>query len=136
MKIIAKVLLYGPKNQILLLQRSNSHPYYALQPDIPGGEVERGETNNVAVARELEEETGVSLPPSNFTQVHEQQVTQQKKYLIFQAAIKEFPKITLSWEHINYSWGLVEDMLSVELPKDIDNYYEMVIKYLSQTQSQ
>lgn len=130
MTTIAKVLVYGPNSKILCLMRSKSHPRYALQPDLPGGEVENGESITSAIARELKEETGVSLTPDSFTQVYKQQATPNKIYVLFQVRVKELPNIRLSWEHSDYSWLSEKEMLSAKLPNDIDNYYSMVMKYL------
>lgn len=59
----ATVLLVDPQGR-LLLQERDEHP--VIDPECwgaPGGHVEDGEDDEAAAYRELEEETGIALPP-------------------------------------------------------------------------
>ena len=42
-KYASKALIFNPDGKILLLRRSDTHPYVPLSYDIPGGELETNE---------------------------------------------------------------------------------------------
>ena len=63
MKRVSVVLLVDPQGRVLLQERDEHAP---ISPDtwgMVGGHVEDGEEFEPAAYRELEEETGISLPP-------------------------------------------------------------------------
>ena len=58
-KIVAKTLVRNSEGLYLVLYRSNTHPLFPEHIDFPGGEVEPEEIPEAAVAREIQEETGL-----------------------------------------------------------------------------
>lgn len=66
--VVAGVLLVDPRGHVLLQHRDANAPTSANRWGTPGGHVEPGETPQVAVVRELMEETGLQLaePPRLF----------------------------------------------------------------------
>lgn len=60
---IAKVLIYGPRHQEVLVFQEPDFPDVPLQ--VPGGTIDAGETPKSAAAREFKEETGLH-PPMQF----------------------------------------------------------------------
>lgn len=101
---VAKTLIYDPEGNILLLRRSETHPSYALESDIPGGIIERGETYEGGLARELEEEIGVTVAPDQFTLIGERKGMGFTKKRLYELHLTERPTITISWEHASYEW--------------------------------
>ncbi len=53
MKTVAKTLLFDKNKRVLILYRGHTHPRYAHHPDLPGGEVEQGESPVEAISREI-----------------------------------------------------------------------------------
>lgn len=103
MKKVAKLVIIDKDDQYLLMYRSD-HPIFGTDPDIPGGVVEKGETLEEAVIREVEEETGLKI--ENVELVHE-----DNKYSLrgtykslFIAHVGERPEVTMSWEHSSFEW--------------------------------
>lgn len=133
MLTIAKVLLSGKDGKLLILTRSDSHPRYAGHNDLPGGEVEEGEDIFSAVARELAEETGIILEAEILNKIHSVQVSSNKTYALLTADTLRNPEIILSWEHSDYSWKTIEEILNEPLPDGVDDYYQMVVDYLNRT---
>ncbi len=56
-------LIRNEKGEYLLLRRSENSRTNPGKWDLPGGKVDRGETLKEAVAREVQEETGISINP-------------------------------------------------------------------------
>ena len=65
----ARVLLYTPKNEILML-KTHFDPEVGLPPRwlIPGGGIDEGETALEAAVRELLEETGLKIDPDELNE--------------------------------------------------------------------
>lgn len=131
MKIIAKILIYNPKGQVLVLQRGETHPHFPKHFDFPGGEVETDEPSAQAVVREVKEETGLDLLAENIALVFEKQQDATTKHLLFKGTILESePHVALSWEHDDYFWLTPSELQERRLSKGVDSYYEKVLEYL------
>lgn len=130
MLLIAKILIYNPNNEILVLQRSSTHPRYAHHLDFPGGEVEKNETPEIAIARELLEETGIQVEARELSQSAEKQMTDDKKYLLFTAHTDDEASVKLSWEHESYRWLSKKEILEQYLPVKPDDFYLFVMDEL------
>jgi len=59
------IILVNPKKEVLLQLRDENVPLYPNHWTLPGGKVEKGETPEQAICREVEEELGVNL--KNYT---------------------------------------------------------------------
>lgn len=106
----AKAIIRLSDNHYLALQSSKweERPDRSQKPDLPGGMVEPGETARDGVVREVFEETGIRLEPSDVTLVYaeteyfEDTETSIVKH-IFLADVSS-DEVTLSWEHESYQW--------------------------------
>lgn len=128
--VIAKVVI-NYQDQILILTRSKTHPKYAHQFDLPGGEAEKDESGLDAVAREVEEETGLVIPHTEFELVFEEDLTKEDKHLVYKADLKLIePIIRLSWEHSDYSWLSRTSLLEYTPETKMDPCLKTVIDYL------
>ena len=74
MRKSAKIIVLDKANNILVLRRSETHPYWPKHYDFPGGIIEKDEAPEVGVERELIEETG--LKAENISLIYE------KKHLL------------------------------------------------------
>lgn len=108
MKNVA-ILLINPENKILALRTS-----YTKKKGwtVPGGHMERGETPERSIARELYEETGISLK--------DYQINSKTYYVyndtkIFITKINHFPGVKLSSEHTSYLWVTIKQYLNLDL---------------------
>ena len=114
-KVVAKALVRNSKGLYLVLYRGNTHPLFPGHTDFPGGEVESEETPEAAVAREIQEETGLLVDPKKLKKLFTKQY-QQATHVLFEAKLTEpDAKVALSWEHKDYRWITPEELK--RLPK-------------------
>ena len=130
-KVVAKALVRNSEGLYLVLYRGNTHPLFPGHTDFPGGEVESEETPEAAVAREIQEETGLSVNPNKLKKLFTKQY-QQTTHMLFEAKLAEpDTKIALSWEHEGYRWITLEELKSLPKFPGADPYYTDVVDYLS-----
>ncbi len=130
-KIVAKALVRSSEGLCLVLHRGNTHPRFPGHIDFPGGEVESEETPEAAVAREIQEETGLSVNPNKLKKLFTKQY-QQATHVLFEAKLTEpDAKVALSWEHKSYRWITPEELKSLPKFSDADPYYTDAVDYLS-----
>lgn len=130
-KIVAKALVRNSEGLYLVLYRGNTHPLFPGHTDFPGGEVESEETPEAAVAREIQEETGLSVNPNKLKKLFTKQY-QQTTHMLFEAKLAEpDTKIALSWEHKDYRWITPEELKRSPKFPGADPYYTDAVDYLS-----
>lgn len=130
-KIVAKALVRNSEGLYLVLYRSNTHPLFPGHIDFPGGEVEPEETPEAAVAREIQEETGLSVNPNKLKKLFTKQY-RQTTHILFEAKLAEpDTKIALSWEHKDYRWITPEELKRRPKFPGADPYYTDAVDYLS-----
>lgn len=133
-KTVAKVLIYDNQGQILVLERSDTHPNFSGHLDLPGGEVELGELSPEAAAREVLEETGLSIVSDDLILLFEKHEKKQTKHVLFRVVLSQpEPPIILTWEHKAYMWLDPAELLQRAMPDSVDSYYRNVIEFLEKS---
>lgn len=129
MKSIAKILIYDAENNVLVLQRGETHPRFALEADLPGGEVEDGEDGTAAVVRETMEETGLTISNSDITLLDERTSSEGRLQQVYTTHIAATtPNVTLSWEHAGSLWVPAKNL--ADALQTTDDYMEVMHKAL------
>ena len=98
---LVRVLTGG---QILELQPVPEDSQPGREWDLPGGHAEGNETPDYTAARELMEETGISVKPSSLQMVKAYQRADGKLFYVFELRTVGKPPVHLSHEHIGYRW--------------------------------
>lgn len=97
-------------NKYLFVKRAADSSFFPGLWDLPGGKVEPGEELGKALAREVREETGLSIEPNKTMQ--EFLVTEKAtdiKLTVF--STKLFPgKVKLSKDHSAFAWLSKEEL--------------------------
>lgn len=132
MNYVAKALIYNQQGQVLVLTRSDTHPRYPLHDDLPGGEVEPGEANDLGMQRELDEEIGISFDANSLkllaTTLHKSTMT----YLLYEGTLTDNSQVvTLSWEHSDYRWSTIDELIQTQQPENVDSYFQFVLEHLA-----
>lgn len=119
-KICQKILIFNKKGEVLFLQRSekSSRPH---EWDLVGGGLDRGETVEEGLRREVWEECQLKI--KNITPVYVQleQSGDDGSYVLMVGykgdSDEDSPIPILSWEHESYKWVTREEALGVKLPE-------------------
>jgi hydrolase, NUDIX family len=133
---LAKALIVDATGKILVLERSSTHPLFPHGADLPGGQVEPGETPLEAVRREIEEETGLGFAPSQLSVAFEHILPhpdgQRLSYMCYAALVDgDAPEITLSWEHSSYQWLTPDDFMQQPITPQTDYPFAAAVHYIN-----
>ena len=130
-KVVSKALIKNKNGKYLLLYKGDTHPNFPGHLDLPGGEVETKETPRTTTAREIQEETGIYIDPNSLNMLFTKQY-KNTKHMLFGVTIDDTDTyIELSWEHKDYNWMTLAEILNVDTPVNVDPYYVDVINYLA-----
>lgn len=130
---VAKVLAVNEKKEALILTvgEYKERPDKSFKPDLPGGLVDPGENELMAVTRELKEETGIIANPELFKLVYaetnfyaeEGKSVSKFLYLLF---LTETPEVNISWEHSEFNWISLSNLMS---SVEFRPFYKQAIDY-------
>ncbi len=126
---VAKVLIYDEHDYALILFRSNTHPLYPLEADLPGGAIEKGETYAEGLAREIIEEIGVTVDASALTMVAPRSGPILAASRLFEVHLDYRPDVTLSFEHNGFEWVAKTELVGRLVTKD--SYMKLVKRHLN-----
>ena len=112
---VVKVALLTPEQEILLLVRSDSDEDRPGDWDFPGGGPEPGEDRVQAAIREVNEEAGICLEPTQLELILSETFTDRGHPVAkfcYQAQLPDKPPVRLSSEHQSYEWPLLRDAIT------------------------
>lgn len=110
-----KVVIRDDAGRCLLLLRSQSSKGSPGKWEFPGGKVESGENFDVALLREVAEETGLTVSLEHVVGATEFELPGRKvAYLILTGRL-ESGQVRLSSEHVDFAWLAPEELSSMDL---------------------
>ncbi len=118
---VVKLLIHSGRDDFLVLRRSGTHPTQAHMVDLPGGEMDRGESDLKALDREIAEETGLILNTEDaihvgFDAEYEPGVGMMTRVLYMLKIETIRPRVQLSDEHESFDWVSKEALRGFEPP--------------------
>lgn len=114
---VAKAIVVGPENKILILRRSAADVRRPLQWDIPGGHVDPGEYPAEAAARETDEEAGLTIDSQEIqlfyamTEAVEWNDNKQGVTWLFFLAKTANAEVKLGHEHDDFRWVSLDEAI-------------------------
>lgn len=110
-----KVAIRDKAGRCLLLRRSPSSKGNPGKWEFPGGKVESGENFDVALLREVAEETGLTISLQRVAGATEYELPDRKvAYLILEGHL-EAGQVRLSSEHDDYAWVTLDRLPTMDL---------------------
>lgn len=130
---VAKILLVNNAGEVLVLTLGKhlKYPEKSYRSDLPGGIVDSGESEQLAVMREAQEECGIYLDASKVKLVYAETAYYEKENksvtkLLYIACLDDTPSITLSWEHSAYKWTPTNELQTI----DLRPFFNEAVQYL------
>jgi 8-oxo-dGTP diphosphatase len=124
--LTVRAVIFNEEGQVLLLQRSLRSKNYPGKWEFPGGKVDPGEKFDVAVVREVKEETGLDGSIKRFIGAARAELPHVTAIqLVMELEAPGTPAI--SEEHEGLMWISPKEMLSLDL---VDWVPAFVQKYL------
>ncbi len=118
-------LIRNEKGEFLLLRRSENSRTNPGKWDLPGGKVNQAESLKEGVAREVWEETGISIAPGEIAGEVTFELPRKKVIAIVFNGGYVASDIKLSYEHIEYAWTSLEEILGMKsLPAYFRDFFE------------
>ncbi len=114
------------QGEILLLKRALGKPEEALW-GVPAGKIDQGETALQGAMRELTEETGITLPASQFTEKGRLFVRKDSVdyiYHMYVVHLDQKPDVKITDEHLEYQWIAPADACTLPLMSGADTALE------------
>ncbi len=113
---VVAAALIDPNGKILVQQRPGGKSMAGLW-EFPGGKVEAGETPELALARELEEELGITVDPVDFRAAAFASEPLDTKHLILLLYIcRRWDGEPTGLEENPVDWVSIEQMRQLEMP--------------------
>jgi len=123
----AVAVIVNNDNKILLLKRGNTAPWMPNKWALVGGRIDKGETPQKAVEREILEETGLELKKFSKSFTIERHADSIEH--IFACRYNGDPTdIKLDEENSNYGWYDVSEMEYLEIVPHLIEYITLVFK--------
>ena len=121
-------ILRNEKDEFLLLRRSQNSHSNPSKWDLPGGKLNHRELLEEAVAREVWEETGISIIPGNIAGYVTFELPDKKIIAIVYDGGYVIADLKLSNEHMEYSWISLDTILEMStLPPYFRDFFKRFV---------
>lgn len=108
-------LIVDERSCYLVLRRSQASKNNAGQWDFPGGKVDPGEPFDVALVREVVEETGLTVTLEKVLGAAELEMSDRKIAYMFMEARAIAGDVRLSSEHDHFAWMTATELAESDL---------------------
>ena len=102
--LAVKALVANEQGRILAIRRSAASSQFGGNWDLPGGKVDPGESFDVALVREVAEETGLRINLTGVAGATEYDCPTVRLAVLFMEATVQSGDVQLSSEHDDYAW--------------------------------
>lgn len=130
-RLAVRAVIHDDRNQCLLLRRSNVCKALVGTWEWPGGKADPGETFDVAVKREVREETGLEIELTGVAGAFHIEMAQQHLAVLCMEAVPIGGLLRLSEEHDQSAWVPVAELLEWKLTDGFREFAETYVKRLT-----
>jgi 8-oxo-dGTP diphosphatase len=123
-RLAVRAAIWDAKGQCLLLRRSNACKAFVGTWEWPGGKADPGETFDVAVLREVREETGLEIELVGVAGAFHIEMAQQHLAVLCMEAKPTGGTFALSEEHDDSAWAPLPKMLERNLTDGFREFAE------------
>ncbi|NOZ19999.1 MAG: NUDIX domain-containing protein [Planctomycetes bacterium] len=122
-----KAFIYDEEGRCLLIRRSMNSKFFAGQWDLPGGKVDSGEEFDDAMAREVAEETGLTITLEGVAGASEHELPHIRVAILFMEARVASGDVQLSSEHDEFRWVSRKELGNMDISDQLSPF---VLSYL------
>ncbi|MFA5414399.1 MAG: NUDIX domain-containing protein [Methanoregula sp.] len=123
-----RILLFNPEGQVLLLQRSKRSKTNPGKWELPGGKIDPGEPFDTALAREMSEETGLTVRILHAAGTAEQQVPGWHVIHLVMTGEIVSGTIRVSDEHEEFRWVAPDRLAQMDLADWCTDYAKQMAR--------
>lgn len=117
-----RAVIHDHRGRILLLRRHPSSKHFGGTWELPGGKADHGESFDGAVAREVREETGLSVRPSRVAGVSEAELPGVRIVMLYFETRVQSKRVRLSDEHDDFCWVSRVGVRALDLSPQIETF--------------
>lgn len=130
-RLAVRAVIHDDQGQCLLIRRSNVCKAFVGTWEWPGGKADPGETFDVAVKREVREETGLEIELTGVAGAFHIEMAQQHLAVLCMEAVPCGGVLHLSEEHDQSAWVAVAELLDWKLTDGFWEFAETYVKRLT-----
>lgn len=112
-----KVMIQDREGRFLLLKRSAISKANAGKWDLPGGKIEPCESFDIALLREVSEETGLDIILKHVAGTAQSELANVRVIYLIMEGSHERGNVVLSSEHDEYRWVHRHELPDMDLPE-------------------
>ena len=119
--LVNRALVLNEKKEVLLIKRSKGDSYMPGKWELPGGKLDAGQDISNALEREVLEETGLAVLPTDKVAYWHSKILTKGKYkglpyiVLIGLANSIGGEVKLSKEHDDYAWVSKDEVFSYDL---------------------
>lgn len=120
-------IILNKNNEILILMRSETDDWMPNKWSLPGGNIEDGESPEVAFIREVKEETGLTITKTKH--LFNKLEGNYNIYFMISLLEDENQEVKISYEHSDYQWVSLPELRKIDTVPNLFN--DVVSSYLN-----
>lgn len=119
-----RAIIRDRRGHILLVRRHPASKYFGGTWELPGGKADAGESFDVALPREVREETGLTAQLGEVAGASQAQVPGIRIVMLYFETLTRTTRVRLSAEHDGFRWISPARIKSIEINPQMKTFVE------------